>query len=136
MIDVIIDDNDDKPDVYRYFIFDIECSQDEICENGTFKHKPILVCGEMLCTACIDVGIQIDSKMNTKRPLDCICRGNEKCQGMARQWIVPNSDGRKFCFHNFDNYEIDSIGEMLEFLTNHSKCDNKYLLKELSKTQR
>ena len=39
-----------KQKPYRYFIFDIECTQENEVQPGRFKHEAILVCAELICT--------------------------------------------------------------------------------------
>lgn len=108
-----------KAKPYRYFIFDIECMQDEETQPGRFKHEAILVCAELICTECIASGIKIDGEDNPRRPDTCICRGSEFINHRARRWVVKESDGRKFQFHNFDDAKINPLDEMLNFLCNH-----------------
>ena len=106
---------------YRYFIFDIECSQSEEVEVGRFKHVPILICAELICTECIAAGIKVgrSTTENPARPDTCICKGADTITGRARQWVVPNSGGRQFAFHSFDDGRINPVDEMLTFLTHH-----------------
>lgn len=105
-------------------MFDIECSQDEEMPDqpDRFKHKPLLVCGELICTRCIDTGIRIFGGRigpNPCRPPDCRCGGADRFSLSARRWLVPGSEGRQFQFHCFDDPQIDPLKEMLDMLTNH-----------------
>ena len=106
---------------YRYFIFDIECSQSEEVEAGKFKHVPLLICAELICTECIAAGISVGRSVtdNPARPDTCICRGADTITGRGRQWVVPNSGGRQFAFHSFDDRQINPVDEMLDFLAHH-----------------
>ena len=45
---------------YRYFIFDIECSQSEEVEAGKFKHVPLLICAELICTVAFLQAYQLE----------------------------------------------------------------------------
>ena len=116
-----------KAKPYRYFIFDIECTQDEEVQPGRFKHHPLLVCAELICTECIAAGIRIDAVDNPPRPEKCICRGADFINHRARRWVVPHSDGRKFQFHNFDDATISPLDEMLNFLCNHGPKETNTL---------
>ena len=104
---------------YRYFIFDVECAQEVETSPGRFKHVPMLVCAEQICTRCIDAGIMIDSPNNLQRPQGCVCKGADNMKGEAAEWVVQGSDGRKLQFHNFDDTRINPLEQMLDFLTNH-----------------
>ena len=116
-----------KAKPYRYFVFDIECTQDEEVQPGRFKHQPLLVCAELICTECIASGIKIDGTYNPERPETCICRGAGFINYRARRWVVPHSDGRKFQFHNFDDANISPLDEMLNFLCNHGPKETNTL---------
>ena len=104
---------------YRYFIFDIECAQENEVSAGRFKHEALLVCAELICTECINKGIRIGVDDNPPRPATCICKGADSINHRARRWVVPNTDGRQFQFHNFDDSNISPVDEMLNFLCNH-----------------
>ena len=104
---------------YRYFIFDIECVQEAEVQPGRFKHEPLLVCAELICTECIKIGIKIGANDNPPRPDKCICKGAEFINHRVRRWVVPGSDGRQFQFHNFDDASINPLDEMLNFLGNY-----------------
>ena len=95
---------------YRYFIFDIECSQSEEVEVGRFKHVPILICAELICTECIAAGIKVgrSATENPARPDTCICKGADTITGRARQRVVPNSGGQ-FAFHSFAAIRVPLI---------------------------
>ena len=116
-----------KPKPYRYFVFDIECTQDEEVQPGRFKHHPLLVCAELICTECITAGVKIDGTDNPPRPDKCICRGAGFINHRVRRWVVPDSDGRKFRFHNFDDATINPFDEMLNFLCNHGPKETNTL---------
>ena len=116
-----------KQKPYRYFIFDIECSQENEVQPGRFKHEALLVCAELICTECIKVGIKIDSDSNPPRPESCICKGADFINNRVRRWVVPNSDGRQFQFHNFDDPSINPLDEMLNFLCNHGPKETNTL---------
>ena len=111
--------NGPKAMPYRYFIFDIECAQEAEVQPGRFKHEPLLVCAELICTECIKEGIKIGANDNPPRPDTCICKGAEFINHRVRRWVVPGSDGRQFQFHNFDDANINPLDEMLNFLCNH-----------------
>ena len=122
------DDDDDeststsptpKAKPYRYFIFDIECAQENEVQPGRFKHEALLVCAELICTECIKEGIKIGADNNPPRPATCICKGADFINHRVRRWVVPDSDGRQFQFHNFDDARINPLDEMLNFLCNH-----------------
>lgn len=109
---------------YRYFVFDIECSQDEQVKPGQFKHRPMLICAELICTACISAGIQIGTCVNNnnnnisqERPQNCVCGGADRMQRAMRPFVVPNTDGRCFRFDNFDEPDQNPVDKMLDFLT-------------------
>lgn len=104
---------------YRYFIFDIECSQDNEFTPGRFKHVPMLVCAEQICTRCIEAGIRIDATNNPRRPIGCVCKWAKVVNGDATKWVVKETEGRKLQFHNFDDPRINPLTEMIDFLTNH-----------------
>ena len=104
---------------YRYFVFDIECAQENEMQPGRFKHEALLVCAELICTECINNGIRIGEVDNPPRPATCICKGVEFIDRRVRRWVVPNTDGRQFQFHNFDDPNIQPLDEMLNFLCNH-----------------
>ena len=108
-----------KAKPYRYFIFDIECAQENEVLPGRFKHEALLVCAELICTECIKEGIRIGADDNPQRPDSCICKGSDFINRRVRRWVVPDSDGRQFQFHNFDDARINSLDEMLNFLCNH-----------------
>ena len=108
-----------KQKPYRYFIFDIECTQENEVQPGRFKHEAILVCAELICTECIKAGIKIGSDSNPPRPESCICKGADFINRRVQRWVVPNSEGRQFQFHNFDDASINPLDEMLNFLCNH-----------------
>ena len=108
-----------KAKPYRYFIFAIECAQEDEVQTGRFKHEALLVCAELICTECIKEGIQIGADDNPERPASCICKGADFINRRVRRWVVPNSDGRQFQFHNFDDARINPLDEMLNFLCNH-----------------
>ena len=116
-----------KQKPYRYFIFDIECTQENEVQPGRFKHEAILVCAELICTECIKVGIKIGSDSNPPRPESCICKGADFINNRVRRWVVPNSDGRQFQFHNFDDASINPLDEMLNFLCNHGPKETNTL---------
>ena len=111
--------NNNKP--YRYFIFDIECEQSNEVTPGQFKHVPLLICAELICTECIAAGIKIGRSEadNPPRPEKCICKGADTIYGRGRQWVMPNSGGRQFAFHAFDDARINPVDEMLDFLSHH-----------------
>lgn len=110
---------------YRFFVFDIECSQDEEMSPGRFKHRPMLVCAELICTECIKAGIKIGNNnnddnrdnMNPQRPVNCVCKGAERMRRSLRNCVVPGSEGRCFRFDNFDDSSKNPIDGMLNFLT-------------------
>jgi hypothetical protein len=108
-------------DKIRYFAFDIECSQEEemVGKPGVYKHRPILVCAEIICTVCISAGVRIGHVDSPARPPGCCCNDSPRLNWRARRWLVPNTDGRRFQFHSFDDANIDPVGEMLSYLTNH-----------------
>ena len=108
-----------KAKPYRYFVFDIECSQEDEIQPGRFKHEALLVCAELICTECINNGIRIGAANNPLRPDTCICKGADFINHRVRRWVVPNTDGRQFQFHNFDDPNIQPLDEMLNFLCNH-----------------
>ena len=108
-----------KAKPYRYFIFDIECAQEDEVQPGRFKHEALLVCAELICTECINQGIKIGADDNPQRPATCICKGADFINHRVRRWVVPNSDGRQFQFHNFDDATINPLDKMLNFLCNH-----------------
>lgn len=107
------------PRPYRYIIFDVECSQETESIPGRFKHVPMLVCAEQICTRCIEAGIKIDALNNPERPKGCVCKWAKAVNGDATKWIVNGSDGRKLRFHNFDNASLNPLTEMIDFITNH-----------------
>ena len=74
---------------YRYFIFDIECAQENEVSAGRFKHEALLVCAELICTECINKGIRIGVDDNPPRPATCICKGADSINHRARRWVVP-----------------------------------------------
>ena len=108
-----------KAKPYRFFVFDIECTQENEIQPGRFKHEALLVCAELICTECIKEGIKIGADANPPRPATCICKGSEFINRRVRRWVVPNSDGRQFQFHNFDDVRINPLDEMLNNLCNH-----------------
>ena len=131
------DDSDDAPSTststtqkakpYRYFIFDIESTQENEIQPGRFKHEALLVCAELICTECISAGIKIDANNNPPRPSSCICKGADFINHRVRRWVVPNSDGQQFQFHNFDDHHINPLDEMLNFLCNHGPKETNTL---------
>lgn len=121
-------DTDEEADVvdatkkpYRFFVFDIECSQDEETRPEQFKHRPILICAEMICTECISAGVKIgganDNNINIPRPVGCVCKGTERMLRRLRAFVVPETDGRCFRFNNFEDANKNPIDDMLDFLT-------------------
>ena len=131
-------DDDDSDDVrstsakkkaapYRLFIFDIECAQENEVQPGRFKHEALLVCAELTCTECINYGIRIGAEDNPPRPATCICKGAEFINHRVRRWVVPNTEGRQFQFHNFDDPNISPVDEMLNFLCNHGPKETSTL---------
>ena len=108
-----------KAKPYRYFVFDIECAQENEMQPGRFKHEALLVCAELICTECISSGIRIGAVDNPPRPDTCICKGADFINRRVRHWVVPNTDGRQFQFHNFNDPNIQPLDEMLNFLCNH-----------------
>ena len=116
-----------KAKLYRYFIFDIECAQENEVQPGRFKHEALLVCAELICTECIDNGIRIGAAGNPPRPDTCICKGAELINRRVSRWVVPNTDGRQLQFHNFDDARINPLDEMLNFLCNHGPKETNTL---------
>lgn len=107
---------------YRFFVFDVECSQDEEARPGQFKHKPMLICAEMICTECINAGIIIggvnnQNNINIPRPVGCVCKGGDRMMRRFRGFVVPETEGRCFRFDNFDDAGKNPIDDMLDFLT-------------------
>lgn len=107
---------------YRFFVFDIECGQEEEAQPGKFRHQPMLICAEMICTECIKVGISIgrnnnNNNINPPRPPTCVCKGAERMRRAMRCHVVPDTDGRCFRFDNFDSPQSSPVDLMLNFLT-------------------
>ena len=65
---------------YRFVFFDVECAQENEIQPGRFKHEPLLLCAEEICSRCIEIGVKIGAKINHKRPPGCVCRNAEKMQ--------------------------------------------------------
>lgn len=125
--DMTMDMNDDVDVVdvtkaYRFFVFDVECSQDEEAKPGQFKHRPMLICAEMICTECISAGIVIGginnrNNINIPRPAGCVCKGGDRMMRRFRGFVVPETEGRCFRFDNFDDADKNPVDDMLDFLT-------------------
>lgn len=109
---------------YRFFVFDIECGQEVEVKPGHFRHQPMLICAELICTECINAGINVGSNTNPPRPSTCVCKGAERMRRSMRRHVVPDTEGRSFRFDNFDAPETNPVDLMLDFLTkrSHSKA--------------
>ena len=104
-----------KAKQYRYFIFDIECAQEEV-KPGRFKHEALLVCEELICTEFIKESIKIGADDNPPRPDSCICKEpTSSIEGFGAGW----SRIQMVASFNFDDALINPLDEMLNFLCNH-----------------
>ena len=109
--------NRSKP--YRFVFFDVECAQENEVQPGRFKHEPLLLCAEQICSRCIETGVKIGSNQNPLRPRGCVCRNAEQMRGGANDWVVDGSEGRQLRFHNFDNADLNPMSMFIDFLTKH-----------------
>ena len=64
----------------------------------------------------IKENIKIGADDNPPRPATWICKGAEFINRSVRRWVVSDSDGRQFQFHNFVDATINPLDEMHKFL--------------------
>jgi len=106
----------------RYVFFDAECAQSRrlTLASGSIahKHECLLIVAEVLCVACLEMGITTDEEDDGRMAPDCVCglwrieHPRRYGQGMEKQYRYS----RRLLFENFQDASVDPVWLFCKYL--------------------